>query len=237
MAKILDECKLVCTSHGHAQCVLPAGHASYCLCPKCESPLHQKHRPVGEILKTEEAAEIWKKWKPFVVGLILAFLPLFAHAQELNMGVRDVFPRDTWTQGALLLGRPENFEIARTVLVATVPVGVQDFVVESTEGIPDGLLALIYNPADPTGRPIDGFDVVVTGPNTLHTDKINRYQFEPGFTVQIAANADPNGALLQGVGRGGTLRKVIVKGREVLREEIYFDARGKLRGTRWRKIK
>lgn len=182
------------------------------------------------------------KKKPSIANLTLIFLFLLsllaqAHAQELNLGVRDVFPRDSWTQGALLVGRPENFEIARTVLTATVPIGVQDFVVESTEGIPNGLQALIYDPADPTGRPIDGFDVYVTGPYTLHTNKINRYQFEPGYIVQLAANVDPNGAILQGVGPGGTLRKVIIKGREELREEIYFDARGKLRGTRWRKIK
>lgn len=241
MAKILDGCKLVCMSHtslrGPQPCDLPQGHAGYCLCKKYDSPIHLKRRPVGEIVQTEEAAKIWEKWKPFVSGLILVFLPLFAHAQELNLGVRDVFPRDSWTQGALLVGRPENFEIARTVLTATVPIGVQDFVVESTEGIPNGLQAFIYDPADPTGRPIDGFDVYVTGPYTLHTNKVNRYQFEPGDILQIAANVDPNGAILQGVGPGGTLRKVIIKGREKLREEIYFDARGNLRGTRWRKIK
>jgi hypothetical protein len=151
--------------------------------------------------------------------------------------VRDVFPRDVRIGGALLLGRPENFEIARTVLVATTPVGIGDFVVESTDGIPSGLLALIYDPADPTGRPIDGFDVVVTGPNTLHTDKPNRYQFEPGFIVQVATNVDPNGAIIQAPGPGGTLRKVIIAGREVLREELLFDSRGRHRGVRWRKIR
>lgn len=168
-------------------------------------------------------------------GLTLFAIPV--QAQELHLGVRDVFPRDSWTHGALLVGRPENFEIARTVLTATVPVGVQDFVVESTVGIPSGLLALIYDPADPTGRPIDGFDVVVTGPYTLHTEKLNRYQFDPGYIVQIAANVDPNGAILQGPGPGGTLRKIILDGREVLREELYRDRRGAVRGVRWRKIR
>lgn len=236
MATIQEQCLLVCASHNHnlARCELPAGHSGYCLCKKCDSPIHQKRRPVGEIVQTEEAASIWKNWKPFVVSLILSFLSVSSlFAQELNLNVRDVFPRDAWAQGAFLVGRPENFEIARTVLTATVPIGVQTFVVESTAGIPDGKLGVIYR----NGQVIDGFDVYVTGPYTVMTHKENRYQFEPGDILQIAANVDPNGAILQGVGPGGTLRKVIIQGREELREELYFDTRGKLRGTRWKKIK
>lgn len=234
MATIQDQCSLVCASHNLARCELPAGHSGYCLCKECDSPLHQKRRSVGEITQTEEAAKIWGKWKPVVVSLILSFLSVPSlFAQELNLNVRDVFPRDAWAQGAFLVGRPENFEIARTVLTATVPIGVQTFVVESTAGIPDGKLGVIYR----NGQVIDGFDVYVTGPYTVRTDKENRYQFEPGDVLQIAANVDPNGAILQGVGPGGTTRKVIKGGVEVLREELHFDAHGNLRGMRWRKIR
>lgn len=236
MSIIKEQCQLVCASHHLARCELPESHAGYCLCKKCESPIHVKRHPVGEIVRTEEAKSIWDNYK-FVACLSLflfLWFPQSPQAQDLNLNVRDVFPRDSWTQGALLVGKPENFEIARTTLTATVPVGVQDFVVESTAGIPDGLLALIY---DTDRRAVDGFDVTVTGPYTLHTNKANRYQFEPGFIVQIVANVDPNGAILQGVGPGGTLRKVIIEGREVLREELVFDSRGRPRGVRWRKVR
>ncbi len=234
MSTIKEQCQLVCASHNLARCELPESHAGYCLCKKCDSPTHVKRHPVGEIVRTEEAKSIWDNYK-FVACLFLSFISVaHVHAQDLNMGVRDIFPRDAWVQGAFLVGKPENFEIARTTLTATVPVGVQDFVVESTAGIPDGLLALIY---DTDGRVVDGFDVTVTGPYTLHTNKANRYQFEPGNIVQIVANVDPNGAILQGVGPGGTLRKVIIKGREVLREELVFDSHGRPRGVRWRKMR
>ncbi len=242
MAIVKPQCSYRCSSH-LTPCCLEQGHGDPCACSK-GIHVEGNRRPVGRIEQTAEAAARldWANWaeqlkKMFGTILCFLFLGSFAQAQELNLNVRDVFPRDAWAQGAFLIGRPENFEITRTVLTATVPVGVQNFVVESTEGIPNGLLALIYNPMDPTGRPIDGFDVHVTGPYTLHTDKLNRYQFEPGFIVQIAADVDPNGAILQGVGPGGTLRKVIVKGREVMREELTFDSRGRPRNIHWRKIR
>ena len=236
MSIIKEQCQLVCASHHLARCELPESHAGYCLCKRCESPIHVKRHLVGEIVRTEEAKSIWDNYK-FVAGLFFAlFLGITprVHAQDPDMGVRDVFPRDSWTQGALLVGKPKNFEIARTTLIATVPVGVQDFVVESTIGIPDGRLALIYNQE---GRVVDGFQIAVTGPYTLHTDKANRYQFEPGSLVQIVASVDPNGAILQGVGPGGTLRKVIIGGEEVWREELIFDSHGRPRRVRWRKMR
>lgn len=168
-----------------------------------------------------------------VIGFFLS-LGLFqsVQAQDLNMGVRDVFPRDAWVQGALLVGKPENYEIARTVLTATVPVGVQTFVVESTKGISHGNLALIYQ----SGRVIDGFSVDVTGPYTVMTQKENRYQFEPGDIVQIVHPVDPNGAILQATGPGGTITRIIENGREVLRQEVIRDGRGR-RKVRWREVR
>ena len=233
--ELRPQCLNVCLTH-MTRCVAEEGHNDTCLCSNAiHTPEVQRQRKPGVIEKSSEVAaqgSVWDNWKPAALTLFLLAAP--AQAQELNLGVRNVFPRDSWTQGALLLGRPENFEIARTVLTATVPVGTQDFVVESTAGIPDGLLALIY---DNNGRLIDGFDVIVTGPYMLHTDKLNRYQLEPGFTLQVAANVDPNGSFVQAPGLGGTLRKIIIKGREVLREELSYDSRGRLRGVRWRKIK
>ncbi len=238
MATVKPQCSYLCSSH-LAPCCLEQGHGDSCACSKGVH-VEGNRRPVGRIEQTAEAAARldWANWaeqlkKMFGTVLCFLFLGSFAQAQELNLNVRDVFPRDAWAQGAFLVGRPENFEIARTVLTATVPIGVQTFVVESTAGIPDGKLGLIYR----NGQVIDGFDVYVTGPYTVMTHKENRYQFEPGDTLQVAANVDPNGTVLQGVGQGGTLRKVIVKGREVMREELTFDSGGHPRNIRWRKIR
>lgn len=174
-----------------------------------------------------------------VMNLFLVpFLGLFqsAQAQDLNMGVRDVFPRDAWVQGALLVGKPQNFEIARTVFIATTQAGVQEFVVDSTVSIYDGALALIYDPAEPTLRPIDGFDVIVTGPHSLRTTKVNRYTFDPGFILQIVHPVDPNGAILQATGPGGTITRIVENGKEVMRQEVIKDARGR-RKVRWREVR